>query len=37
MFQSRGGFLCVVDTSDKHVLSIWDWEKEKCVAKTTVG
>ncbi|XP_056009046.1 echinoderm microtubule-associated protein-like 1 isoform X4 [Ostrea edulis] len=33
--QSRGGFMCVVDTSDKHVLSIWDWEKEKAIAKTT--
>ncbi|XP_061198124.1 echinoderm microtubule-associated protein-like 1 isoform X2 [Saccostrea echinata] len=33
--QSRGGFMCVTDSSDKHVLSIWDWEKEKMIAKTT--
>ncbi|XP_078336685.1 echinoderm microtubule-associated protein-like CG42247 isoform X3 [Crassostrea virginica] len=33
--QSKGGFMCVVDMCDKHVLSIWDWEKERMIAKTT--
>lgn len=29
--------MCVTDTSDKHVLSVWDWEKERMIAKTTVS
>ena len=29
--------MCVVDMCDKHVLSIWDWEKERMIAKTTVS
>lgn len=37
VLQSRGGFMCVTDTSDKHVLSVWDWEKERMIAKTTVS
>lgn len=35
--QSNGSFLCVMDNAEKHVLSIWDWQKEKMVAKTTTS
>ena len=28
---------CVIDNAEKHVLSIWDWQKERNVAKTTVS
>ncbi|KAL5014035.1 hypothetical protein ScPMuIL_008305 [Solemya velum] len=34
-FQNGGNFLCVVDDSDRHVLSVWDWQKEKVIAKTS--
>ena len=29
--------MCVSDTSDKHVLSVWDWQSERMIAKTTVS
>ncbi|CAC5367562.1 EML1_2 [Mytilus coruscus] len=35
--QSNGSFLCVMDNAEKHVLSIWDWQKERMVAKTTTS
>jgi hypothetical protein len=35
--KSNGNFLCVIDNAEKHVLSIWDWQKERNVAKTTVS
>lgn len=37
LIQSNGNFLCVIDNAEKHVLSIWDWQKERNVAKTTVS
>ncbi|KAK3104607.1 hypothetical protein FSP39_006037, partial [Pinctada imbricata] len=34
---SSGNFMCVSDSSDKHILSVWDWSRnpERLIAKTT--
>lgn len=31
-----GSMLLAVDDSERHVLTVWQWEKLKLVAKTTV-
>ena len=36
-FQGAGGLMCVLDGSEMHVLSVWEWQTEKLVARTTVG
>ncbi|XP_052761033.1 echinoderm microtubule-associated protein-like CG42247 isoform X2 [Mya arenaria] len=32
-----GNFMCVIDGSEKHVLSVWEWQTEKLVARTTTS
>ncbi|KAL3861141.1 hypothetical protein ACJMK2_007210, partial [Sinanodonta woodiana] len=32
---SSGNFMCVLDQSGKNILSVWDWQAEKLVARTT--
>ncbi|XP_033763625.1 echinoderm microtubule-associated protein-like 2 isoform X2 [Pecten maximus] len=31
----EGVLLCAVDSSDKHVLTVWDWNRKRLLAKTT--
>ncbi|XP_052268743.1 echinoderm microtubule-associated protein-like CG42247 [Dreissena polymorpha] len=35
--EGSGSFLCVLDGSEKHVLSVWEWQTEKIVARTTTS
>lgn len=35
-FQDSGGFLCVIDDSTEHMLSVWDCAKETKVAEIKV-
>lgn len=35
--QNGGNLLCVVDDSNDHVLSVWEWAKENKVVDTKVG
>ncbi|XP_069123379.1 echinoderm microtubule-associated protein-like CG42247 isoform X2 [Argopecten irradians] len=30
-----GALLCAVDSSDKHILTVWDWNRKRLLAKTT--
>ncbi|KAL4221535.1 Echinoderm microtubule-associated protein-like 1 [Mactra antiquata] len=32
-----GNFMCVLDGSEKHVLSVWEWQTERVVARTTTS
>lgn len=32
-----GRMMCVLDGSEKHVLSVWDWQKERLIARTTTS
>ncbi|PVD36602.1 hypothetical protein C0Q70_03587 [Pomacea canaliculata] len=32
---SNGNLLMTIDESDRHVMSVWDWQRETMVAKTT--
>ncbi|XP_064641894.1 echinoderm microtubule-associated protein-like 4 isoform X3 [Lineus longissimus] len=34
--ENDGEYLLAVDQSNKHVMTVWQWEKEACIAKTTI-
>ena len=34
--QNGGSTLCVVDDSNDHVLSVWDWQREERLAEVKV-
>lgn len=34
--QNGGNTLCVVDDSNDHVLSVWDWQREDRLAEVKV-
>ena len=34
--QNGGAHLCVVDDANDHILSVWDWQKEKQLAEVKV-
>lgn len=34
--QNGGTFLCAVDDANDHLLSVWDWQKEKQLADVKV-
>ena len=36
-FQGSGNLMCALDGSDKHVLSVWEWQTEKVIARTMVS
>ena len=36
LFQNGGNTLCVVDDSNDHVLSVWDWQREDRLAEVKV-
>lgn len=36
VFQNGGNTLCVVDDSNDHVLSVWDWQREDRLAEVKV-
>ena len=35
-FKNEGSLLCAIDESNDHVLSVWNWQKEKKIAETKV-
>lgn len=35
-FQNGGAFLCAVDDANDHILSVWNWQKEKQLAEVKV-
>lgn len=37
VFQNGGSYLCAVDDSNDHVLSVWDWQKEERLADVKVS
>lgn len=34
--QSDGQYLMAIDESEKHTLSVWAWQEESVIVKTTV-
>lgn len=34
--QNGGTYLCAVDDANDHILSVWDWQKEKQIADVKV-
>lgn len=36
-FQNGGSYLCAVDDSNDHVLSVWDWQREERLADVKVS
>ena len=34
--QSDGQYLMAIDESEKHTLSVWSWQEESVIVKTTV-
>lgn len=34
--QNGGTFLCAVDDANDHILSVWNWQKEKQLADVKV-
>lgn len=34
--QNGGAYLCAVDDANDHILSVWDWQKEKQTADVKV-
>ena len=32
-----GKYLMVVDEGERHVLSVWEWKRQRLITKTTVG
>jgi len=34
--QSEGQYLMAIDESEKHTLSVWSWQDEKLIVKSTV-
>ncbi len=35
--QNGGSWLCVVDDSNDHILSVWDWQREERLAEVKVS
>ncbi|KAL3861137.1 hypothetical protein ACJMK2_007206 [Sinanodonta woodiana] len=35
--QSSGNFMCALDNSNKHILSVWEWQTERIIARTTTS